>query len=113
MLLSTRSVPLAGALATSVFAPGCAGSPISSSTAPASGAPPGPGGTGVPGVCIEERSKPDVPNGSPQYTTKTWDPDSRILVSGSLKWRFAAEGRIIAYIGVEQQPFQHDYSYDA
>ena len=29
----------------------------------------------------------------------------------TLKWRYAAEGRIIAYIGVEQ-PFQHDYDYD-
>jgi hypothetical protein len=28
-----------------------------------------------------------------------------------LKWRYAPEGRIIAYIGVEQ-PFQHDYDYD-
>jgi hypothetical protein len=53
------------------------------------------------------------------HTKKTWDPARRILTAedssstgkGTLAWRYAAEGRIIAYIGVEQ-PFQQDYRYD-
>jgi hypothetical protein len=53
---------------------------------------------------------------------RRWDPALRILTEETsfdysstvqtLKWRYTADGREIAYIGVEQ-PFQHDYRYDA
>ena len=57
-----------------------------------------------------------------QYARKTWDAGARVLVAeysstprfesvSTLKWRYAANGRIIAYLAVEQ-PFQHDYVYD-
>jgi len=73
-------------------------------------------------VCLEVESRPEYP-GTTYYTRRTWDPASRILTQqtstsaafteqvGTLKWWYADEGRIIAYIGVEQ-PFQHDYRYD-
>lgn len=72
--------------------------------------------------CLEVQTWLDSP--TRQETRATWDPELRILteetrstpatppsVTATLKWRYAAEGRIIAYIGVEQ-PFQHDYDYD-
>jgi YD repeat-containing protein len=73
-------------------------------------------------VCVEVQTRPEYPDVS-YYSRKTWDAASRILTQqtstsatfseqvGTLKWRYADEGRIIAYVGVEQ-PFQHDYRYD-
>lgn len=80
-----------------------------------------PDGTGVPpSTCLETRASGD--GAVTQYTRKTWDRALRILTAeysstrgfvniSTLRWRYASEGRIIAYIGVEQ-PFQHDYVYD-
>jgi YD repeat-containing protein len=80
-----------------------------------------PSGSSVADGCIEALTWRDSP--TRQETRATWDPELRILSRGirsmpaapqsvaTLKWRYAAEGRIIAYIGVEQ-PFQHDYDYD-
>ena len=76
-------------------------------------------------ACIEKTTYSDGTTASTSriiYTRKAWDASSRILTSESssaadfsnlstLKWRYADEGRVIAYIGVEQ-PFQHDYRYD-
>lgn len=71
--------------------------------------------------CLEVLTWRDNP--TRQETQATWDPEQRILTKktrsqgpggqsvATLKWRYAAEGRVIAYIGVEQ-PFQHDYDYD-
>jgi YD repeat-containing protein len=71
--------------------------------------------------CLEVVTWPDNP--TRQETRATWDPALRILTRetrslpaapqsvATLKWRYATEGRIIAYIGVDQ-PFQHDYDYD-
>ncbi len=72
--------------------------------------------------CVETRTWMDTPRSTVDYTRKTWEPTQRILVAqyspsptfdtvSTLKWRYASNGRIIAYIGVEQ-PFQHDYRYD-
>lgn len=89
---------------------------------------PGTDGTVVPagqtatGECVEVRRSS---NGIYDSTTrKVWDAEKRILTATStagsgadaststLKWRYRNDGQIIAYIGVEQ-PFQHDYQYDA
>jgi hypothetical protein len=73
-------------------------------------------------VCLEVEDWP-IFTGRTSYVRKTWDPQLRILTQeasqsppfaapiSTVKWRYASEGRIIAYIGVEQ-PFQHDYRYD-
>lgn len=57
-------------------------------------------------------------------TRKTWNAAERTLTAtatssadagaavSTLKWRYRTDGQIVAYIGVEQ-PFQHDYEYDA
>lgn len=81
-----------------------------------------PSGKGAAGECVEVRRSS---NGLYDNTTrKVWDAAKRTLTatstagSGSdaststLKWRYREDGQIIAYIGVEQ-PFQHDYQYDA
>ena len=78
-------------------------------------------GGGAPGGCLEENSSDELP-GDTRYSRHFWDPVDRMLVGeysttpdfatvSTLKWRYASEGRIIAYLGVEQ-PFQHDYAYD-
>jgi hypothetical protein len=52
----------------------------------------------------------------------SWDPILRVLVAehsdtndfakiDTLKWRYAGQGRVLAYGGIEQV-FQHDYRYD-
>ena len=76
-----------------------------------------PSGSSVTDGCLEVLTWRDSP--TRQETRATWDPELRILTKetrsltaaaqsvATLKWRYAAEGRIIAYIGVEQ-PFQHD-----
>jgi hypothetical protein len=73
-------------------------------------------------VCLEVETRPNIMIRT-SYLRTTWDPALRILTVqespsstfatgiSTLKWRYASEGRIIAYIGVEQ-PFQHDYRYD-
>jgi hypothetical protein len=73
--------------------------------------------------CLEVRTSMDLSDGTtPGYTRKTWDPAQRILVSqystsptfdkiDTLQWRYASDGRIISYLGVEQ-PFQQDLVYD-
>jgi YD repeat-containing protein len=59
---------------------------------------------------------------SAYYTRRSWDPFQRIRTDegsttktfdkvDTLKWKYEKDGRIVAYIGVEQ-PFQHDYRYD-
>lgn len=74
-------------------------------------------------LCLEIRTWKDDPSNT-SYTRKTWYPKERILVAESssdarfseyktLKWRYASEGRIIAYIGTDDLAFQHDYTYDA
>jgi len=80
-----------------------------------------PSGSSATDGCLEVLAWGDSP--PRQETRTTWDPALRILTKetrslpaaaqsvSTLKWRYAAEGRIIAYIGVEQ-PFQHDYDYD-
>jgi len=78
--------------------------------------------TPTPEACLESRTWPDSRSLPADYTRKTWDDASRILVAensnsmtfdkvSTLKWRYASNGRTIAYLGVEQ-PFQHDYRYD-
>jgi len=79
------------------------------------------GGSSDTDGCFEVLTWRDNP--TRQETHATWDPERRIATTqtrspsvdpqfvSTLKWRYAAEGRIIAYIGVEQ-PFQHDYDYD-
>jgi hypothetical protein len=100
--------------------------PPDASPPPPEASPPPPDGTVVPPAtagCIETSVRGGGGfSGGTEYTRKTWDPKTRILVAeysitptfdivSTLKWKYAAEGRAIAYIGVEQ-PFQHDYRYD-
>ena len=72
-------------------------------------------------ACLETQEFPDWPQTI--YTTKTWDDPRRVLTAVSirmhdpstrstLEWRYASEGRILSY-GEIEQPFQHDYQYDA
>ena len=81
-----------------------------------------PSGSSTTDGCLEVQSWLDTP--TRQETRATWDPALRVLteesrttpatpqsVTTTLKRRYADDGRIIAYIGVEQ-PFQHDYDYD-
>jgi YD repeat-containing protein len=81
-----------------------------------------PSGSSATDDCLEVRTWLD--SSTRQETRATWDPALRILtketrstpaapqsVTATLKWRYAAEGRIIALVGIEQ-PFQHDYDYD-
>jgi len=76
--------------------------------------------TGAKG-CVEVTTHAGYPNRT-YYRRRTWDRAARILTEegsssrtftevGTLKWRYTTDGRILAYIGVEQ-PFQHDYVYD-
>ena len=73
-------------------------------------------------LCLEVETRPEYPESS-NYTRRSWDAASHILTQqtstsaafteqvGTLKWWYGDEGRVIAYLGVEQ-PFQQDYRYD-
>jgi hypothetical protein len=102
---------------------GCSGSSVDERQPanPGQSVPSGSGGSGTTTTaassdCVEVRTSTVFS----QTTTKTWDADSRVLTATStngtdtstLKWRYRSDGQIIAYVGIDQQPFQHDYSYD-
>jgi YD repeat-containing protein len=108
------------------------------SEAPGTGQPPG---TGVPpqapGVVAGDDGRGDVPAGATcretitfpdyeirnNYVRRTWDADQRTATEVSsttadfemvqtLKWRYRSDGQILAYVGVDNLLFQHDYAYD-
>jgi hypothetical protein len=114
-----RSALFLGILAPILLCSACSGSSVETPE----GMEKAPDGTAVPanqgslGACVEARTSA---NGVFDATTrKTWNAADRILTatttygsdSSTLKWRYRADGQIIAYIGIEQ-PFQHDYQYD-
>ena len=73
--------------------------------------------------CLEVRRWPDNP-GVIDHTRKAWDATRRILTAETspsatfdkiwtLQWRYASEGRILAYAGLQPDAFQHDFRYDS